>query len=128
MFNVDTDTSQVETGTWGTFRGSQFLIAHTSSLKFQKCLARHQAPYRKQIEQGKLDPETNRTVICKSMSEGIVLDWKDVVDGQKNQVPYSSAAAAKALLRDTEFREWVSDFSMNLTNFLADEAEEVGES
>jgi hypothetical protein len=128
MFNVDADTSTPEKGVWLEFRGSEFLLAHTSSLKFQKALARLQSPHRKRIEQGKLDPETNRQIICQAMSEGIILSWRKVVNAKKEAVDYSPDLAAKLLIKDTEFRDWVSEMSMNLTNFLEEETQEVGES
>lgn len=127
MFTVDADLSQLETGVWGDFSGSRFLIAHISNKKFQRALARLQQPHRKKMEQGTLDPIVNRDILAKAMSEGLILDWERVVDSKKEDVPYSKAAVEAALKADPEFRDWVSEYALNLANFRQEVVDELGE-
>lgn len=128
MFNIDQGMPLAESGAWATFAGSQFQIAHLSSIRFQRELAKLQQPYRKKIDSGTMDPQVSKDLLCQAMAKGLLIDWKDVVDGSQNSVPFSSEAAYKALSGSPEFREFVSDFSTNLENFRQEELQEVGKS
>jgi len=127
MFTVDADLSQLESGVWGEFSGSEFLIAHISNKKFQRCLARLQQPHKKKLEQGTLDPIVNRDILAKAMAEGLVLDWRRVVNSTKQDVPYTKEAVESALKADPEFRDWVSEYALNLANFRKEVIDEMGE-
>lgn len=124
----DADLSTVDTGVWGEFEGSKFLIAHISNMRFQRALSRLQQPHRRKIESGQLDPETNRSIVCKAMAEGILLDWTGVTMKDGKEVTYNSGNAYQVLMGNPEFRDWVSEFATNLANFRANEVEEVGKS
>jgi hypothetical protein len=126
MFKFDADTPLTDQGTWAEFSGSKFLIAHISNLKFQRTLSKLQQPHRRKIETGSLDPKINKEIICRAMSEGIILDWSGVVSSSGDSTPYSPEAGYTALIKNVEFRDWVSEFSVNLSNFRAEEIEEVG--
>lgn len=126
MFNIDADLSKLDAGVWTDFQGSRFLIAHTSSTKFQRALARHQLPFRRKINEGTLDPEKNKEIVAKAMSEAILLDWENVAN-KEGPVKYTPALAYAALMRDAEFRDFVSEFAMTMTNFKAAEVEALGE-
>lgn len=127
MFKFDADLNQCEVGVWIEFEGSSFLVAHISNMKFQRALARHQQPHRKKIESGSLDPQVHREVICKAMSEAILLDWKDVgsVKGD-NGIKYTPATGFTALIQNTEFRDFISEFATNLSNYRAQEVDDLG--
>lgn len=126
MFQFDADLNSVNTGVWGEFGNARFKIAHISNLKFQRALARLQQPHRRKIEAGSLDPKVNKDILAEAMAEGILLDWDQVVDSKKVATPYSKEAGKVALLKNVEFRDWVSDFAMNLQNFREEEMEELG--
>lgn len=126
MFKFDADIPVIEDGVWVEYQGSKFLVAHMSNMKFQRALARHQQPYRRKIEQGTIDPQTSKDLICKAMSEGILLDWKDVGSKSGEQVQYTTQAGFTALSKNPEFRDFISEFAMNLSNYRADEVEELG--
>lgn len=128
MFNIDEGLPLTESGAWGQFSGSKFLIAHLSSIRFQRALAQLQQPYRKKIEAGTMDPKVSKELMCQAMAKGLLLDWDNVGDASGNQVTFSVEAATKALMNNAEFREFVSEFSQNLENFREQEMEEVGKS
>ncbi len=125
-FVYDADLTAIDAGVWLEFSGSKFLIAHMTNLKFQRALARLQQPHRKKIENGTLDPGVNKQIVCKALSEAIVLGWKDVIAKSGQPVEYSPEAAFTALMKNGEFRDFVSDSAMNLTNFREEEVEELG--
>lgn len=127
MFKFDADLSECETGVWVDFEGSSFLVAHISNMKFQRALARNQQPHRKKIESGSLDPQIHREVICKSMSEAILLDWKNVGAVSENAgIKYTPANGFVALTRNTEFRDFISEFATNLSNYRSQEVDDLG--
>lgn len=127
MFQFDADNPKIDEGIWKEFRGSKFLIAHLTNMKFQRALAKHQQPYRKKLENGTLDPKVQRNVLAKAMAEGILLDWKDVVNKEKVATPYTPEAALVALVKSSDLRDFVTEVAANLSLFVEEETEELGE-
>lgn len=128
MFQIDADLSSLESGVWEEYQGSRFLIAHISNSRFQRALAKYQLPHRRKIAEGTLDPEKNKEIVARAMSEGVLLGWEHVVDAQKQEVKYTPQLAYQVLMRDPEFRDFVSEYAMAMTNFKAAEVDEVGKS
>jgi len=128
MFQIDADLSSLESGVWEEYQGSKFLIAHISNSKFQRALSRYQLPHRRKIADGTLDPEKNKEIVARAMSEGVLLGWENVVDSNKQEVKYTPQLAYSALMRDPEFRDFVSEFAMAMSNFKSTEVDEVGKS
>lgn len=127
MFQIDADLSSLETGVWEEYQGSKFLIAHISNSKFQRALAKYQLPHRRKIAEGTLDPEKNKEIVARAMADGVLLGWERVIDAKKQEVKYTPKLAYEALMRDPEFRDFVSEYAMAMTNFKSTEVEEVGE-
>lgn len=127
MFQFDADTNAtLDTGVWTEFAGAKFKIAHISNMKFQRTVARLQQPHRKKIDNGTLDPKINKEIMCKAMAEGLLMDWRDVVDADQRPVEYTSEFGFKALMNNLELRDFVSDFAMNLQNYRDEEVEDLG--
>lgn len=127
MFQFDADLTSTETGTWTEFQGSRLLIAHISNMRFQRTLARLQQPYRRKIESGSMDPQTSKDILCKAISEGILLNWENVGSRTGTEpVQYTPAAGYTALTKNAEFRDFVSDFASNLANYRESEADDLG--
>lgn len=127
-FVIDTDYSLTEEGSWVDFQGSQFLIAHLSNLKFQRALARLQLPYKRRIDAGTMDPEVSKSILCEAMAAGIVRGWREVVNSKGEAVSYSEKLAMDLLLRDPEFREFVSNAATNIDQFRREEVPALGKS
>jgi hypothetical protein len=128
MFQFDADLTSIDSGIWANWSGSKFLIAHISNMRFQKLLARLQQPHRKKLEAGTLDPQINRDILCKAMSEAILLDWDKVKSQSGASTPFSPQAALLALQKNPEFRDFVAEFSTEMANYRAEEVEELGKS
>jgi hypothetical protein len=128
MFQFDADLSSIDSGIWADWSGSRFLIAHISNMKFQKLLARLQQPHRKKLEAGTLDPQINRDILCKAMSEAILLDWDRVKSQSGAPTVFSPPAALLALQKNPEFRDFVAEFSTEMANYRSEEVEELGKS
>lgn len=129
MFNVDeTTVDKEESGVWAPWRGSSFLIASSGADKFQRLFQRLQRPHRKAIDKGNLDPKLQVDMMAKAMSEALILDWKDVTNNSGEDVPFSVQTAFDVLRKNSEFREFVSEFATEISNFVSEEKEELGKS
>ena len=120
------DTSTVQrqnNGAWANFGESRFLIASNGSDKFQKALARLQAPYRDRIRRGTLDPTTAKSILCQAMSEAMILGWENVQRSDGTDVPFSPDVCRTMLLNNDDVREFVQEFSSDLANFKAEQVE-----
>jgi hypothetical protein len=126
--NVDRSREKQEKGVWTKFQDSEFKVANSNSTGFQRQLTRLQAPYRKKIDKGTLDPKISRDILCQAMASDLLLDWKNVVDGTGQDVPYSKEIAQKALLNNDDLREYLQEFAMELENFRQEEIDAQGKS
>lgn len=120
---VDQDAE--ENGTWAEYRGGKFLIARNSNIRFQRAINRLQQPHFKKIMKGKLDPQVAREATCEAMAEGILMGWKEVVDESGKAVKFTKETAKQYLLADTDFREFVAEFSDDSANYRNDYVEEL---
>jgi hypothetical protein len=128
MINIDKDNSLLTAGVWMEYEGSKFLVTHMSNVAFQRAVMRRQAPHKSKIDKGTLDPALMREMMTRAMSEALLLDWADVVDGNGQKVPYSAEAGYKALKNNEDLRDYISDFALNLDNFREERKEELGKS
>ena len=128
MFDISKSTAEQESeGVWADFGEGRFKIAHTNNMVFQREFARLQAPYRKKIERGTLDPKIQLSIMCKAMAKGILLDWENV--GSEGQtIPYSREMAEKVLFNNSDLRDFVTEFSTDLENYVTEELEDLGNS
>lgn len=128
MINIDKDNSLLTAGVWMEYEGSKFLVTHMSNVAFQRAVMRRQAPHKSKIDKGTLDPAVMRELMTRAMAETLLLDWKNVVDKEGKEVPYSPEAGYKALKNNEDLRDYLSDFAMNLDNYREEKREELGKS
>lgn len=126
--NVDRSRDKQEKGVWTTFEGSQFKVASSTSTSFQRSLNRLQAPYRKKLDKGTLDPKISRQILCEAMAQSLLLDWKDVTNAKNEEVPFSKESAEQALLNNDDLREYLQEYATDLENFRQEEIKQEGES
>lgn len=125
MLNVDQSTKKQTEGTWTKFGDSKFKVASSSSTKFQRALNRLQAPYRKKIDKGTLDPKISKDLLCEAMADALIVDWKDVVSAE-GPVEYSPEVAKRALMNNDDLREFLLEYSQDIQNFRDEEVAEAG--
>ena len=126
MFDLNRSTADQESqGVWTTFGAGKFLVAHTNNMVFQREITRLQAPYRKKIDKATLDPKIQLEIMCKAMAKGILRDWKNV-GAEGKEIPYNEDDAYKVLLLNSDLREYIQDFALDLENFRAEEIEDTG--
>jgi hypothetical protein len=127
MFNVDQTTIDSENdGVWAEFKGSEFLIASTGSTRFQRLFAKLQLPHQRDIRKNRLDPEVQLDIMAKAMSKTLLLDWKNVVNNDGELVEYDADTAFKVLKNNSGLRQFVSDFALELENYVEETKEDLG--
>lgn len=125
-FNIDSNNKTgYNNGVWANFQGSELLIANTGNIAYQRLVTRLQQPYHKKIERGTLDPNVMKDLLCKSLAEEILLNWRNVIDGEGNDVDYSKEIALSALSANEDLRDFVIDFASNYDNFKEEAIEEA---
>lgn len=104
------DENKQTDGVWVDFEGSQLLVASAQSTKFTKVLNRIQKKLARQIQQ---DASVANKAYLEAMAEAMLLDWKDVLDVEGNEVHYSKEVALQALTGDPELRDFVSNTAVD---------------
>ena len=110
----------LDQGVWASYQGTRFLIAHTSNSHFQRMMARLQAPFRRDIEKGRMDPDQMKDIVSEALAHCILKDW-DIAD-----TPYNPKIGKQALLNDEGLREFVQDYSTDLANYRDEDIEQKG--
>lgn len=122
----DKENTLKDDGVWTSFGGSDFKLAHSGNHKFQRALSRLQAPHRRKIDKGSLDPVESKNIICKAMSEGLVLDWKNVLDSTGKEAEFDKDKCFAALVNNDDLREFIQEFALDLENFKSEEVVRQG--
>ena len=82
-------------------------------------------PYRRQFESGKLNNDKQVEIMCKCMSETILLDWKGLtMDGKELEYSKDQAYELLSMEGADEFRDLIMAYSMDAENFRQEEIEE----
>lgn len=108
--DVNIDTDKIRNGAWFKIKNSSFLIAHQSKPQYEFSL-RELFSRRSSVD----DP-----TMCELISQHLLLDWKNVKKPDGSDLAYSKSVAHKALLANTELKDFVSRCSKDLTNFMKD--------
>lgn len=126
MINVDSEFNKAKDGVWADFEGSRFLIAHMSSLRFQRKLANLRQPHLSKINRNTIDPKLSQEITCKAMAGTILLGWDQVINGSGEPVEFDDELAAKVLIKQPDLREFISDFATNLEHFRDEALNDAG--
>lgn len=125
MLNIDQSTKKQIDGVWTKFGDSKFKVASSSTTKFQRALNRLQAPYRKKIDKGTLDPKISKDILCEAMAEALIVDW-DEVTSNDGPVKFNPELAKRALSNNDDLREYLLEYAQDLQNFRDEEVAEAG--
>lgn len=117
------DKGAKEEGIWIPFGGdARFKIAAFDNPAFTSAFKQAIEPY--QALGREVPEEEQEEIMCRCMSQHIVLDWEKVFDNEE-PFPYSSENAYKLLSELEWLRKRIMEESMNLGNFREKKREET---
>ena len=106
------ETTEDTEGRWVNHpSGARLRIARAGNSRYLKATDRFEAPFRRDIQRGKLQSTDQLDILCKAMAQAMLLDWEGVTDADKNEIPYSRETAFQALRYDLSFRNFVMDIA-----------------
>jgi hypothetical protein len=122
-----TSESAAEDGKWFPFSAEMSVkIRRFKSKKSRKVREALEAPYKRVSQLSpKIPDEDAERIASQHVAEGIVVDWKGVLDTNGNSIPYSVGAALDLFEKLPEFRDAVIEISLNIENFREEEKAEV---
>lgn len=114
-----TDEQLEEEGRWIPLEDGEFLIAASGNPQHKKLIAKlARTKYAQALRQQNVREIEKMNV--EAMAGAILLDWRGNVNVDGKPVTYSKEAAL-ALLKFSQFREWVATQSTTVANFQAEE-------
>lgn len=117
------DDEAVENGVWVDFGGNAaFKLAPFDNPSFEDAFRKANKPY--QDLGKKPTTEEQETIMCRTMSQFIVLDWRGVFDGDK-EWKFSTDNAFRLLTELPRIRARIIIEAQNLENFKAKAREET---
>ena len=122
MLKITKNDEDKETaGIWEEYYGVELLIARFKNERFLRKLKHLNKRKRKNLDLS--DPQTEQTLI-KIIADDVLLDWRNFAsDGET--INYTVERGIELLTNDRDCLDFISDISMDLENFLADEVEAI---
>lgn len=119
--------TDAENGKWFKFgKKMEVRIRRFKSKKSRKVREQLEAPYKRAVKFGASLPEDVQEEIgILHVARGLIVDWKGVLNKDKEEIPYSVEAAEKMCRLLPEFRDAVADISLSLDNFREETKEEI---
>jgi len=120
------DKSHEENGSWGTYRGVKLLIARANNTRFRAIFKRLSKPFSREIEKGTIGEADSESILCESLSKGILFGWKNfIVNGE--EIEYTQDTAQQLMVNDPDCRQYVQEYSQDLDNYLKEDLEDTKE-
>ena len=82
-----------------------------------------QRKYAKALAQSRHSNKKQRQILCKIISESILLDWKGFLDGKGNEIECTEESKNKFLNEMPALLASVMEFSTDQTNYVDDDEE-----
>lgn len=131
IFDIcEIDTTAAEDGRWfedifdnGT--GIDVKVRRLSSKPSMQVRRRVEQQYRKHLKKGKWDPDVLVEILLKQMAEAVVLDWRGILDKNKEPIEYSKENAYALMKKLPVFRDAIVVLANGLDNFRAEEQNDI---
>jgi len=124
-FGTDKD-KEIE-GVWfdSEFEGdTKCLIARVNNPNYMKVFNRLSKPHRRALRKQTISEEISEVIMLKTMAETILLDWKNLKEGDV-EVPYTKENAYRVLKEYRDFRDIVADLANDIEGFRIEMEEEA---
>lgn len=114
------DKEAQQSGKWVPYDGGEFLVASMLSDKFKKAYADLEEEYADNKEALEEGTEANLAKASKTnriLAETLLLGWKEVVDEDGEEIPYTVEEGVELLEDDPLFGAWLLRYAQNLDNY-----------
>ncbi len=119
------ETAEVE-GVWVELgEDGAVKVAKLSNQEAQRAYRRIPRAIRRQIEDGVMSNLQSKQFLAKFMSENILRDWRNLIDGKTKLPKYTPEEGMKKLLKHPRFRDRVWELSIDDDLFNIDEEEDL---
>jgi hypothetical protein len=104
---------------------TSFLIARMGNPRFKALFAKLMSPHQRKFDAGKLSQELQTQIMCRAVSETVLLGWKGLAQDGK-ELKYTKEKAFEILAEDTseEFLALVIEYAQDNENYRNEEIEE----
>lgn len=129
MFDIkktyEVDEAKATEGAWEDIgNDAKLLIARTGNKKYQERFRKIPRTVRQQITSGMLDDTSTDDILCRMLSDTILLGWTGIAEGGK-ELAYSKDEAYRMLKTYPDFRELVWNIANDFTRFRAQDDNET---
>lgn len=119
---------ELEDGVWLRFPGDRAICimrAGGSNAKFARLFQSLIRPYKRQLDAGTLDDETNDQVMHQVYAQAVVKDWEGIKDDKGKPVPYTPSRGEEFFEAFPEVFKEIVEQANKLSNFVENEIEEA---
>ena len=111
-------------GVWLDYRnGSKVKVARVGNPNFTRVQDAKQRPHIRKIRNGTLSTSVETRILCESMAETILLDWKGFQRSGKD-LKFSPETSAELMIQSIDFRNDIAEMSAEEENFYMDVKED----
>lgn len=114
-----TDKSKEVNGVWAQYEGVDVLIARMNNASFLRAL-REKASSTVEGSLQSMSVEKSDVLMIEVMAEHILKGWKPF-QFDEQEIEYNLENCISLLTHDPDFRDYISDYSRNVSNFMQDD-------
>ena len=127
-YSQDFDAEQ--NGIWLSYpEGRQFLIARAGGANrhFKREISKAMRPYRKKIDQGRMNPEETDRILHDVYARTVLLNWKNIKNAEGQEVPYDPDSGVEFFKAFPEIFNELVDRATEAATFLEEDVQEAKE-
>lgn len=125
-FEVDTDLSQE--GVWCDIADARLKVARYGNKKFQDALKIAMTPYKRLVEQGRLNDDIAEKILIEAIANHVLLGWENLsVNGKHLDYTVDNAIWILSQPEYKDFRELVISMAQEADLFRKEEVKETVE-
>lgn len=112
-------------GVWQPVLDGEVRVARIDNPKAARLFQRYTRPYRRQIDNGTMDPAKQEEIMCRVLSEAVLLDWRGLEEDGQPLPPYSPEEGFRVLSEYRELRDMVRDYAQDAQAYRDHELEDA---
>lgn len=105
------DRKKIDTGSWFESDGQKFLVARHDNARYQGAIESLKRPHARAFQRNEVSAGVLEDIICRAMSQALLLGWEGVSDAAGKPVPYTQEAGFQMLRDSPNFRELIAGFA-----------------